>query len=54
MTGELLDMGCYEVSLGDTIGTGTAGSMQRLLDVLLRDSRRSSWPCTVTTPTARP
>ena len=28
-------MGCYEVSLGDTIGTGTAGSMQRLLDVLL-------------------
>ncbi len=35
VTGQLLDMGCYEVSLGDTIGTGTAGSMQRLLDVLL-------------------
>jgi hydroxymethylglutaryl-CoA lyase len=35
VTGELLAMGCYEVSLGDTIGTGTAGSMQRLLDVLL-------------------
>lgn len=32
---ELLAMGCYEVSLGDTIGTGTAGSMQRLLDTLL-------------------
>ncbi|MDP5065500.1 MAG: hydroxymethylglutaryl-CoA lyase [Haliea sp.] len=31
----LLAMGCYEVSLGDTIGTGTAGSTQRLLDVLL-------------------
>jgi hydroxymethylglutaryl-CoA lyase len=31
----LLDMGCYEVSLGDTIGTGTAGSMARLLEVLL-------------------
>ncbi len=31
----LLDMGCYEVSLGDTIGTGTAGSMASLLDVLL-------------------
>jgi len=30
-------MGCYEVSLGDTIGTGTAGSMQRLLDVLLAE-----------------
>ena len=35
VTGALLDMGCYEVSLGDTIGTGTAGSMARLLDVLL-------------------
>jgi hydroxymethylglutaryl-CoA lyase len=31
----LLDMGCYEVSLGDTIGAGTAGSMTRLLDTLL-------------------
>ncbi len=37
VTGKLLDMGCYEVSLGDTIGTGTAGSMTRLLDVLLAD-----------------
>ena len=32
---ELLALGCYEVSLGDTIGSGTAGSMQRLLDMLL-------------------
>jgi isopropylmalate/homocitrate/citramalate synthase len=24
-------MGCYEISLGDTIGTGTAGKTQRLL-----------------------
>lgn len=32
---ELLGLGCYEVSLGDTIGTGTAGSTQRLLDALL-------------------
>ncbi|MEZ5555433.1 hydroxymethylglutaryl-CoA lyase [Haliea sp.] len=31
----LLAMGCYEVSLGDTIGTGTAGSTQRLLETLL-------------------
>ncbi|MFK7828894.1 MAG: hydroxymethylglutaryl-CoA lyase [Congregibacter sp.] len=31
----LLDMGCYEVSLGDTIGIGTPGSMARLLDVLV-------------------
>lgn len=33
----LLDMGCYEVSLGDTIGTGNAGSMRRLLQTLLAD-----------------
>jgi hydroxymethylglutaryl-CoA lyase len=35
VTGKLLDLGCYEVSLGDTIGVGSAGSMQRLLDALL-------------------
>jgi hydroxymethylglutaryl-CoA lyase len=32
---ELLDLGCYEVSLGDTIGTGTPGSMDRLLSTLI-------------------
>ncbi len=37
VSARLLDMGCYEISLGDTIGTGTAGSMQALLDELLRD-----------------
>jgi hydroxymethylglutaryl-CoA lyase len=31
----LLAMGCYEVSLGDTIGVGTPGSLNRLLDELL-------------------
>jgi len=35
VTGALLEMGCYEVSLGDTIGAGTAGSMARLLENLL-------------------
>lgn len=35
LTQKLLAMGCYEVSLGDTIGVGTAGSMQILLDDLL-------------------
>lgn len=35
LTRQLLDMGCHEVSLGDTIGTGTAGSMGRLLDTLI-------------------
>uniref|UniRef100_A0A915MDK5 hydroxymethylglutaryl-CoA lyase n=1 Tax=Meloidogyne javanica TaxID=6303 RepID=A0A915MDK5_MELJA len=34
MTERLLDYGCYEVSLGDTIGVGTAGSVANLLDEL--------------------
>ena len=34
---DLLDMGCYEISLGDTIGTGTPGSMQQLLQCILQD-----------------
>lgn len=37
VTRKLLDMGCYEVSLGDTIGVGTPGNMQTLLDALLAD-----------------
>lgn len=32
---QLLDMGCYEVSLGDTTGVGTAGSMTRLMATIL-------------------
>src|SRR5690606_1236053 len=32
---QLLDMGCYEISLGDTIGTGNPASTQRLLSALL-------------------
>nr|XP_056712471.1 3-hydroxymethyl-3-methylglutaryl-CoA lyase, cytoplasmic isoform X2 [Euleptes europaea] len=28
----LYSMGCYEISLGDTIGVGTPGSMKRMLD----------------------
>ncbi len=31
---ELYAMGCYEVSLGDTIGTGTAGATRRMFDVV--------------------
>ncbi|NIX93291.1 hydroxymethylglutaryl-CoA lyase [Pseudomonas fulva] len=30
----LHQMGCYEVSLGDTIGTGTAGDVRRLFEVV--------------------
>ncbi|MGY2364744.1 hydroxymethylglutaryl-CoA lyase [Pseudomonas azotoformans] len=31
---ELYAMGCYEVSLGDTIGTGTAGATRRLFEAV--------------------
>ncbi|MBS0367570.1 MAG: hydroxymethylglutaryl-CoA lyase [Proteobacteria bacterium] len=32
----LYEMGCYEVSLGDTIGTGTPGKTRRMLDAVAR------------------
>jgi hydroxymethylglutaryl-CoA lyase len=35
VTDTLLAMGCYEVSLGDTIGVGTPGTFAALLDQLL-------------------
>ncbi len=34
---ELLAMGCYEISLGDTIGVGTAGQVKQLIETLARD-----------------
>jgi hydroxymethylglutaryl-CoA lyase len=37
---ELLAMGCYEISLGDTIGTGTAGKTRALFEVVGRDIPR--------------
>jgi hydroxymethylglutaryl-CoA lyase len=33
---KMLDMGCYEISLGDTIGVATPGDMRRLLDMVLK------------------
>ncbi|XP_042302414.1 hydroxymethylglutaryl-CoA lyase, mitochondrial-like [Sceloporus undulatus] len=33
----LYEMGCYEVSLGDTIGVGTPGSMRRMLESVLKE-----------------
>ena len=33
----LKDLGCYEVSLGDTIGVGTPGSVMRMLEAVGRD-----------------
>ncbi len=37
---ELYTMGCYEVSLGDTIGTGTPGKTRHLFNVVGRDIPR--------------
>lgn len=37
---ELFNMGCYEISLGDTIGTGTPGKTRQLIEVVSRDVRR--------------
>nr|WP_067291153.1 hydroxymethylglutaryl-CoA lyase [Marinobacterium profundum] len=34
---ELLDMGCFEISLGDTIGTGTPVKAKRMLEAVARE-----------------
>ncbi|MDH3387391.1 MAG: hydroxymethylglutaryl-CoA lyase, partial [Gammaproteobacteria bacterium] len=34
---ELYAKGCYEISLGDTIGVGTAGKARDLVDLVARD-----------------
>jgi len=31
----MMDMGCYEISLGDTIGVGTPGKIQTMLDQVM-------------------
>ncbi|XP_061766323.1 3-hydroxy-3-methylglutaryl-CoA lyase, cytoplasmic isoform X1 [Nerophis ophidion] len=33
----LYEMGCYEVSLGDTIGVGTPGTMRKMLQCVLKE-----------------
>ena len=33
---QLGDMGCYEISLGDTIGTGTASAAQRMIEAVAK------------------
>ncbi len=38
----LADMGCYEVSLGDTIGTGTPTSVRRMLEAV---AQACLWRC---------
>lgn len=34
----LLEMGCYEISLGDTIGVATPGSTRKLLEAVLQEA----------------
>ncbi len=34
---QLIDLGCAQISLGDTIGIGNAGSVKRLMDVVLKE-----------------
>ena len=36
VSARLLDMGCYEVSLGDTIGAGTPASITRMLEAVAK------------------
>jgi hydroxymethylglutaryl-CoA lyase len=38
---KLLDLGCYEVSLGDTIGVGTASKVTSLIELLLKHIDKS-------------
>lgn len=33
----MLDMGCFEISLGDTTGTATPGDVRQLLEILLKE-----------------
>lgn len=40
IAGELIAMGCYEVSLGDTLGVGTAGDTRRLFEAVSKKVER--------------
>ena len=37
IAGKLIDLGCYEISLGDTIGTGTPRQTEKLITLLAND-----------------
>jgi hydroxymethylglutaryl-CoA lyase len=37
MAKKMLEMGCFEISLGDTTGTATPGDTRRLLETLLKE-----------------
>jgi hydroxymethylglutaryl-CoA lyase len=38
----LYELGCYEVSLGDTIGVGTPGSMAKMLHYVMKEAPSSA------------
>ena len=41
MAERLIDLGCYEVSLGDTIGVGTADAVRRVIEAVARRMSRN-------------
>ena len=47
VTEQLLELGCFEVSLGDTIGVGTPGTISTMLETLCRriDTHRLAIHC---------
>ncbi len=42
MSRALIDGGCYEISLGDTIGVGTAGKIRRVIDAVAKEVPREN------------
>jgi len=50
---ELREMGCDELSLGDTIGVGNPRQTREIVELFLRDFPPRCSPCTCTTRTAR-
>lgn len=38
LVGELMSLGCYEISLGDTIGTGTPENVRSMLQVVTKET----------------
>ena len=42
MAKALTDMGCYEISLGDTIGVGTAGQVRKVIDAVAAHMPRAA------------
>lgn len=39
VTEALFEMGCYEVSLGDTIGVGTPGTIKTMIEEVLKATK---------------